>query len=231
MMPALMMKKQERKQKIFIIDDNPLLRLGLRQIISQNMNLEVCGESSSANEALTLIARTDPDLVIVDISLDGDFSGIDVIKAVKERYDTIYALVLSSYDEPSCVDRAMRAGARGYVAKKNAHDKIIEAIEKVLSGGIYLTEAMSNRLINKVYQLKTGDGDPTMENLTKREFEIFQMIGNGFDTADITIKLGLSINTIQAHKRRIKEKLGIKNHNELVRKAAIHSASSGATRD
>jgi len=220
------MKSSNKKKQILIIDDHPVVRIGLRQIISLEDNLEVCGEGSSANEAINLISRSKPDLVIVDISLDGDMSGLQIIKAVKERYSSIKTLVISMHEKPFMVDRAIRAGASGYLVKKYAYNTIIDAIKKVLAGDLYLSETMAKELINKTYNASKSIKDTGMENLTNRELEIFHMIGSGHDTKDIARKLGLAENTIQTFKRHIREKLGIKNHNDLVRKAAIYAAST-----
>ncbi|HOO73237.1 MAG TPA: response regulator transcription factor [Spirochaetota bacterium] len=215
------MKNEQKKSKIVLIDDHPIVRLGLSQIIGLEENLEVCGEASNANDAIALISRTKPDLVLVDISLDDDMSGLELIKAVKNRFSGIKTLVLSMHNDIMYVERAIRAGARGYVAKKNAYDTIIDAINKVLSGELYLSEAMSKQLIHKTYVKENNQHDNISDNLSNREFEIFQMIGNGLETTEIAQKTGISINTVQTYKRHIKEKLGIKNHSDLVRRAVL----------
>jgi DNA-binding NarL/FixJ family response regulator len=212
---------KKNKQKIFIVDDHPIVRLGLHQIICLENNLECSGEASSANEAITKISNENPDLVIVDISLDGDMSGFDLIQAIHDRFDGIKTLVLSMFEESFYVDKALRAGARGYIAKKYAYNTIIEAIYKVLAGEIFLSSTTSQTLLQNMYKAPSADATSAAEQLSKREHEIFLMIGNGFDTDFIAVKLGLSANTVQTYKRHIKEKLGLKNHNDLIRKATL----------
>ena len=213
------------KYKIFIVDDHPIVRHGLRQIICVENDLEVCGEAGNVNEAISKISKSQPDLVIVDISLNGDMGGFDLIKAIDERYNNTKTLVISMYEESFYIDRAMRAGAKGYIAKKYAYNTIIDAIRKVLEGGLYLSDNASDILIQNMYQASSKESKSPIDSLSKRELEIFQMIGNGLDTKYIAEKLGLSINTIQTNKRHIKEKLGIKSHNDLIRRAALYIQS------
>ncbi len=212
---------KREKQKIFVVDDHPIVRMGLQQIISLENDLVFCGEASSANEAITKIARVRPDLVIVDISLDGDMSGFDLLQALHERYRDMLTLVISMYEETFYVDRAIRSGARGYVAKKYAYSTIIDAIRKVLGGEIYLSSTASQKLIQSMYHHDPDSALSSASKLSKREFEIFQMLGNGLDSSQITKKLGISANTVQTHKRHIKEKLGIQNNSQLVRQAML----------
>ncbi len=212
---------EKSKRKIFIVDDHPIVRLGLRQIICLENDLECSGEAASANEAISKISKELPELVIIDIALDGDMSGFKLIQAINERFDGIKTLVISMFEESFYVDKALRAGARGYLAKKYAYSTIIEAIHKVLAGEIFLSNSTSQQLIQNMYSGSSTDRISSMTLLSKREHEIFLMIGTGFDSECIAVKLGLSINTVQTYKRHIKEKLGLKNHNELVRKATL----------
>ncbi len=220
------MKADGTRKKIFIIDDHPIVRLGLRQIISLEKDLEVCGEAANANDGMKLISQKTPYLVTVDLSLDGDMSGLDVIKAIRARFRDMKILVISMYEGPLYVDRAIRAGANGYIPKKYAYDSIIEAINKILAGELYLSDRMTSQLLQKMYRIQNQGKEPLPENLSKRELEIFCMIGNGYDTNDIAAKLGLSANTVQTYKRQIREKLDLKNHNDLVRKATLHVKSA-----
>ena len=213
------------KYKIFIVDDHPIVRHGLRQIICIENDLEVCGEAGNANEAILKISKCMPDLVIVDISLNGDISGFDLIQAINERYNNIKTLVISMFEESFYIDKAMRSGAKGYIAKKHAYNTIIDAIRKVLGGGLYLSDIASNILIENIYQSSPKEKKSPIDALSKRELEVFQLIGSGFDTKYIAQKLGLSTNTIQTNKRHIKEKLGIKSHNDLIRRAALYIQS------
>jgi len=220
------MKNNRTRKRIFIIDDHPIVRLGLRQIISLEKDLEVCGEAAGANEAMMLISQCMPDLVTVDLSLDGDMSGLDVIKALRGRYSDIKTLVISMHEESMYMDRAIRAGANGYIPKKYAYDSIIEAINRILAGELYLSERMTSQLLQKMYRIQNQGEEPLPESLSKRELEIFRMIGSGYDTNDIAAKLGLSANTVQTYKRQIRQKLDLKNHNDLVRKATLYIKSA-----
>lgn len=220
---------QKGKRKVFIVDDHPIVRFGLRQIICLEDDLEISGEASGVNEAITKISRDRPDLVIADISFDGDISGFDLIHAIDERFPGVKTMVVSMFEESFYVDRAIRAGARGYVAKKYAYTTIIEAIRKVLAGDLYLSESASQMLIQKMYHTDPHESASPADSLSKREYEIFLMIGNGLNTEYIAERLGISANTVQTYKRHIKEKLGIKNHNDLVRRAAIFSQKRATT--
>jgi len=184
------------KKNIFIVDDHSIVRQGLRKLIELEEDLVVCGEAGSASEAVRLIADAGPDLVIVDISLDNDSSGIGLVKALKDRFPGTRSLVLTMHDEALYAERSLRAGARGYVMKKQAHADIITAIRTILKGDIYLSGDISARIIDRMF-LGTDRGlVPPMEQLSDRELEILYLIGNGFRTGEIAAKLGISINTI-----------------------------------
>lgn len=217
---------KNNKIKIFVVDDHPIVRLGLRQIICLEEDFEFCGEAANANEAIEKIAQLIPDLVIIDISLDGDMSGFDLIEAINKRFGNIKTLVVSMFEETFYIDKAIRYGARGYVEKKYAYNTIIEAIRKVMAGQIYLSNYASQMLIETMYNANPGPNTSSIDSLSKREMEIFQMIGNGLDTTIIAEKLGISVNTVQTFKRNIKEKLGLKSHNDLVRRAVLFIQSN-----
>jgi DNA-binding NarL/FixJ family response regulator len=218
---------KKNKQKIFIVDDHPIVRQGLRQLIGLEKDLEICGEAGSANEAITLIARKEPDLVIIDISLDDDMSGIDLIKSLNRRYSKIKTVVLSMHKESVYAERAMKSGARGYISKKYAYNTIILAIRKVLQGEIYINSEVSNKIIESLYYHSSSKASKgSIHSLSDRELDVYQMIGNGQNTKKIAGHLGISINTVQTYKRHIKEKLGLKNHYDLLQKAALWKHSS-----
>jgi DNA-binding NarL/FixJ family response regulator len=209
------------KSRIFIVDDHPIVRLGLRQLISLESDMEYCGEAASANEAISKIVDSRPDLVIVDISLEGDMSGFDLIRAIDERHENVKTIVISMFEESFYVDKALRSGARGYIAKKHAYSSVIEAIRKVSEGEIYLSGSIPQMLLQSMYHSDEDSSTSLFDTLSKRELEIFQMIGNGFDTQNIAKKLGITANTVQTYKRHIKEKLGTTSHNDLVRRATL----------
>ena len=204
--------------RILIVDDHPLVRQGISKIIEKESDLQICAEASSANEAITLINKMLPDFIIVDISLDEDHSGIDLVKAVRERFPKIRALVLSMHDESLFAERAIRAGARGYLTKKEAPVKIIEAIHTILSGDIFINQKISGQIIEKIMQ-STNNDRPSVADLSDREFEVLHLIGNGLGTGEVAEKLSISTNTVESHRRNIKEKLGLKSGNELVKYA------------
>jgi DNA-binding NarL/FixJ family response regulator len=202
-----------------IVDDHPLVRQGMKKVIEKESDLAVIHESGSAEEALRNIAREEPDLAIVDISLESEATGLDLIKALRERYPKIKALVLSMHDELVYAERALRAGARGYVAKKEAPPVIIEAIRTVLKGELYLSTRISMNIIDRMFQGRDAAPESISSVLSDRELEIFQMIGGGLSTGDISKKLNISVNTIESHRKKIKEKLGIQKGAELVKTA------------
>lgn len=208
----------DRHSNIFLIDDHPLVRLWLAQLIEEQSDLVVCGEADNVRDALSRIAATRPDLVIVDISLPGG-SGIELIKILKSQYPHLLMIVLSMHDESVYAERAVRAGARGFVMKRETANQIIEAIYKVLRGKLAVSNAVA-----KAFADKFGDGralavGPTVGLLSDRELEVFELLGSGLDTRAIGERLGISIKTVQAHCARIKEKLELSNATELLREA------------
>ncbi len=211
----IMTEKEIEHKKILIVDDHPLLRQGIKQVIELEEDLRVTGEASSANEAIDMINRNKPDIAIVDITLAGNVSGIELVKSINERFTDIKVLVLTMHDESLYAERAIRAGARGYIMKEVASKNIINAIRTILNDELYLSENISKKIIDKLVR---GSADPigiSVENLSNREFEIFQLIGNGFSTKEIAKKLNLSIYTVESHKKNIKEKLKLKNSSDL----------------
>ena len=215
----------DKNIKIMIVDDHPLVRQGMKKVIEREQDLTVISEAGSAEEAIRNISHEEPDLAIVDISLESEASGIDLIKALRDRYGRIKTLVLSMHDENVYAERALRAGARGYVAKKEAPGVIIEAIRVVLNGELYLSSRISMKIIDRLFQGREGGGESMTEVLSDRELEIFRMIGTGMSTGDIAKKLNISVNTIESHRKKIKDKLGIQKGSELV-KAAVQWVST-----
>ncbi len=205
--------------KILIVDDHPLLRQGIKQVIELEDDLRVSGETSSANEAIDLVNREMPDVVIVDITLAGNVSGIELVKSLNERFPEIKTLVLSMHDESLYAERAIRAGARGYIMKEVASKNIINAIRTILKNELYMSDAVSKRIIDKLVRGSADTVGISVEHLSNREFEIFQLIGNGFSTKEMAKKLNLSIYTVESHKKNIKEKLKLKNSSDLVKYA------------
>lgn len=207
----------ENKIRIFIVDDHPIVYDGLKMLLEREDDLEVCGIAESATGISAIIEKTGPDILIVDVSLKGSINGIDLVKAIKKRFPHIKILVLSMYDEEVYAERAVRAGARGYIMKQEMTNEIIVGIRHILEGKIFLSKKMTSRFIDELI----FDQDKALKNpvdkLTDRELEVFQLIGEGYSTSDIAKKLNLSAKTIDTYKLRIKTKLNLKNSSELVK--------------
>lgn len=209
-----------QKHKIFIVDDHPIVRKGLSQMINQEIDLAVCGEADSAQNALESLKTSKPDLVIVDISLQG-VDGIELIKTIKARYENLPTLVVSMHDESLFAERALRVGARGYIMKQEAIEKMMEAIRKVLRGELYISERVSENIVRKFINGKTEKTQSLIEVLSDRELEVFQLIGQGYGTRQIANELNVSIKTVESYRANIKEKLKLNNATELI-KHAVH---------
>ena len=204
----------EERTKILIVDDHPIVCEGLAQLIGQEADLEVVGDARSAWEAMKKIEYLKPDFVIVDISLTGK-SGIDLMAEIGPRYPHMPMLALSMHGEPLYVERALKAGARGYVTKNDATTVIIKAIRKILGGGIYVNEEISAALIESLYAHQRGPRKTSVERLSPREFEVFRLIGEGLKNHEIADRLGVSVKTVDAHREHIREKLQVKDAHEL----------------
>jgi DNA-binding NarL/FixJ family response regulator len=207
--------EKDGKYKVLIVDDHPIVRHGLEELVNQEEDLEVCGDAGNATEAMRLVEACQPDVVIVDISLEGD-NGIELIEQIRARYPQTRMLVSSIHDERVFAGRALRAGAMGYVSKREAVRKIISAIRHVIRGEIYLSPPMANRLLHCAVIGEPLDRDP-IENLSNRELEIFELIGQGLTTQQIAGKLCLSAKTVETHRTKIKMKLNLPNSVQLSR--------------
>lgn len=205
------------KTKIFIVDDHPIVREGLAQLINQEEDLTVAGEAEDATETLKSIAKLKPDLAIVDISLKGS-SGIELTKNILSKYPSMLVLIMSMYDESLHVERAFRAGAKGYLTKQEATDHVVTAIRKVLGGDIYVSDKWRDRLAHKFIRGGTAKGS-SAGVLSDRELEVLQLIGQGYATQKIASELHVSGKTIESHYANIKDKLDLKNSHELIQYA------------
>jgi len=203
--------------RVLIVDDHPIVRRGLRELIADEPDLDVCGEAEDVDGALQLVDAARPDIVVVDLSLKSGH-GLELIQQIKSRDDRIKMLVSSMHDESLFAERALRAGASGFISKQEAPDKIIEAVRQVLDGGVYLSSRMSNRLLSRVSGGQSLDEDP-IGGLSDRELEVFEMIGQGLSTKEIAGRLSLSQKTIETHREKIKAKLNLKHGSELGRRA------------
>lgn len=211
------MVKSVSPARILIVDDHSMVREGLRLRISAYDDLEVCGEASTEDEAIALIPETNPHLIIVDISLKSGH-GIELIKRVHAKYPKIKMLVASGFQESLYAERALRAGALGYLNKQDSGEKVIEAIQTVLRGERFVSDEITQKLVAQALGNRAEMADP-IELLTDRELEIFRMIGNGQTSGAIASELMLSSHTIDTHRENIKRKLGFKNAAELTRRA------------
>jgi DNA-binding NarL/FixJ family response regulator len=205
------------KIRVLLVDDHPVLRRGLTQMINAEADMMVCGEAEEAGKGFELIGTLNPDVAVIDISLKTG-NGIELVKNVKARYPEMAMLVLSMYDESLYAERALRAGSRGYIMKEEASEQIIVAIRRVMSGEIFLSEKMKSRMI---HQLATGAKAviSPLEQLTDRELQVFRLIGEGHCTRQIAAQLHLSVRTVEAYREYIKSKLNLKNATELVQHA------------
>jgi DNA-binding NarL/FixJ family response regulator len=202
------------KSGIFVVDDHPLMRQGLTQLINNEPDLFVCGEAEDAPHALKGISIRNPDLVIVDISLQGN-NGIELTKSIKALYKDLRIMVLSMHDEHIYAQRVLRAGANAYVMKQEAPDRVIKAIRRTLSGDIYVSEKVGAQILHQIVNGRSDHESP-VDRLSDRELEIIQLIGEGKTTREIASSLNVSVKTVESHRAHIKEKLDPKNAAELV---------------
>lgn len=203
------------KTRIMIVDDHPLLRRGLAELINRESDMTFCGEAEDSPSAMKLIAQLKPDLVIVDISLKG-YNGIELIKNIKAFDPKIQILVLSMHDESVYAMRVLKAGAKAYVMKQEVVDKVMEAVRRIRAGKVFVSERVASRMLDQVVVGGDPATDSPVDLLSDRELEIVNMIGSGLPTREIAGKLHISIKTVESHRARIKEKLGLQNAIQLV---------------
>ncbi len=205
-------------QKILIVDDHPVVRRGLRELLSREPGLEVCGEAETGPDAIRLVESLSPDLVIVDISLK-EGSGIDLIKRLHARFPDVRTLVASMHDEGLYADRALQAGALGYVSKQEPAEKMVEAVRLVLRGEIYLSPAMATRMFAQSKGGERKEPEDPIAKLSDRELEVFEAVGRGRRTRAIADQLKLSVKTVETHRENIKRKLGLTSNTELIQRS------------
>jgi DNA-binding NarL/FixJ family response regulator len=204
--------------RVLLIDDHPVVRQGLRQLIEAESDMTVAAEASTAREAVEIAEAAPPDVALVDLAL-ADRSGLELIKDLKNRIPGLGMLVLSMHDESLYAERALRAGARGYVMKHEATDTLLAAIRKVHGGEIAVSPTMANRMLNKIVGGQPTQVTSPVQRLTDRELEVFTLIGQGVSTRQIAERLFVSVKTVEAHRENIKNKLDIKTGAELTRYA------------
>lgn len=217
-----------KAKKVFLVDDHPIVRQGMAQLIEQESDLFVCGEAEDAPQALQGIEKNQPDVVLVDISLKST-SGVDLIKDLKIRHPRLPVLVLSMHDESFYAERVLRAGARGYVTKEEATEKVLTAIRQVLRGEVYLSDRMAARMLSKLVNGSGERGTSPTDRLTDRELQIFECIGRGLGTREVAQRMHLSVKTIESHRANIKRKLNLDNATQLLQHAIQWVQSGGGS--
>lgn len=210
--------------KIVLVDDHPVVRKGLRSILEEDAGFTICGEAAEGNAAIRIISETLPDMAIVDVELKGNIDGVELVKAIRTRFPAVRILVMSMDDGTLYAEKSIRSGAGGYIAKAEAAENIITAIETVMDNRIYLSGSISGKIAAKhIYGLK-DDGLSDISILSNREMEIFKLIGKGYKRIEIAKKLNININTIESHRRKIREKLLISSSSELLKIAVKYAA-------
>lgn len=218
-MSARSSKSQEPvRRRIFLVDDHPMMRDSLRRLIDGEPGLMYCGDAGSAESTLGEIPKCNPDLLITDITLPGR-SGLDLIKDMKAAFPDVQILVFSMHDEMFYAERALRAGARGYLMKEAGSEKMLEAIHRILAGEICVSPRIAAKILDLFSSQKPRGSNSPVEKLTDREFDVYQLIGQGKSTKEIAEQLHLSHKTVAVHRGHIKEKLGLDSATELVRHA------------
>jgi DNA-binding NarL/FixJ family response regulator len=214
------MKKNKKKTRIMVVDDHPIVRCGLANLLAEEDDLCIGGEAASGAEALAALARDTPDLIILDLSLpDGD--GIDICRKIRHRHVHLPILVMSIHSEVLYADRVLRAGADGYIMKHEAPTKIVGAIRQILSGNVHVSPHTVQRMLAKVRGGVSERTDPDLGigSLTERELQVFSLIGQGRSTREIASELGLGVKTVETHRLSIKKKLDVRHLPDLVKRA------------
>lgn len=205
-------------KRIYIVDDHPLMRKGLAMTIDKEIGYEVCGQAESAEQALAEMVSLNPDAAVVDISLPG-MNGIELIKNVLHQKPNLKILVVSRHDEELYAERALRAGAKGYLMKLEAAEILITALRQIINGGIYLSEKIGAKMIMKMTSGNAAKSDNPLDLLSDRELEVFELTGKGLSTREIGEKLHISVKTVESHRANIKDKLQVETANDLMRHA------------
>lgn len=206
-----------RKRRVFLVDDHPLVREGLANLINHQEDLTICGEAEDSAEAMAGIGKTEPDVALIDISLKNE-SGLELVKNLETECPNVALIVLSMHDEALYAERALRAGARGYVMKRETSKSVLTAIRRVLDGDVYVSERVVSAMARRMGSRKTAASEP-VDRLSDRELEIFRLLGQGRTTSQIAEDLRLSLKTVQAYCARAKEKFGVNSLTELLRAA------------
>jgi DNA-binding NarL/FixJ family response regulator len=209
---------QAKKYRVLLVDDHPIVRQGLALLIDREADLLVCGEADGAPSAFQAIVTLRPDIVVLDISLNGP-DGLEVLKELRVKTGSLPVLILSMHDESIYAERAMRAGANGYIMKQEATEKVLVAIRRILQGDVYLSDRLTTTMLQQYVRGGAATKSSPLLNLTDRELEVFRLIGEGHGTRQIADELHLSVKTIESYQAHIKEKLALRNARELVQHA------------
>src|SRR5271155_1331034 len=213
-----------KKKTVFVVDDHPIVRQGLALLINQEADLAVCGQAEEMHSALSAIQNNRPDILIVDISLNGP-DGLELLKNIRLKSPRLPVLILSMHDESIYAERALRAGANGYIMKQEATEKVLIAIRRILKGEVYLSDRLTNRMLQHFVRGPVATTDSPLANLTDRELEVFRLIGDGHATRQIADELRISVKTVESYQAHIKEKLALRSARELVQHAIKWSVS------
>jgi len=226
-MPLKSNEESARKTRIFIVDDHPIVREGLSLMMNREPDLTVCGEAEEASTALQAIVGLRPDFLVVDISLNGP-DGLDLLKSIRARFPSLPVLILSMHDEMIYAERALRAGANGYIMKQEATEKVLVAVRQILDHKVYVSDRIANRMLQQYISGSAAEKNSPIADLSDRELEVFRLIGAGHSTRMIADELHLSVKTVESYQAHIKEKLSLKSGRELVQRAVQWSVSEGA---
>ncbi len=218
MSPRTTAKTRPNKYRVLVVDDHPIVRQGLALLIDQEPDLMVCGEAEEAQSALAAIPATRPDVVLLDISLPGP-DGIDVLKTIRSSDAALPVLVLSMHDESIYAERALRAGANGYIMKQEATENVLVALRRILRGEMYVSERVASTMLRQIASGSVKPGRAPIARLSDRELEVFRLIGEGHGTRQIAEELNLSVKTIESYQSHIKEKLALQSARDLVQRA------------
>lgn len=211
--------EQDDRKQVLLVDDHPLMRRGMAQLIEDESDLAVCGEAADSGEAIECLRRSRPDVIIVDISLKDGSNGVELIKQLRAMDGQLRMLVSSRHDEQVFAERCLHAGAMGYINKHEAPEHLITAIRRVLEGRVYLSEKMSERMLGRMVHRRGDENAQPVETLSDRELEVFELIGKGMTTRQVAQQLHLSVKTIESYQANIKQKLNLQHNTEVIQRA------------
>jgi DNA-binding NarL/FixJ family response regulator len=219
------MGSPQQKARIMVVDDHPFFREGVREYLNRQEDMQVCAEADSVSSALGCVERLAPDLVLLDLRLGAD-DVLELVKSLRARFPAVRILILSQHEEALYGERALRAGVHGYIMKQEATEEVVTAIRRVLKGELYVSRKMAVSMLSKLLQAPAASAPHSLDGLSDREFQVYQMLGAGLGTRQIAARLNLSVKTIETYRENIKHKFGLSNSVELVRHA-IHWVENG----